>query len=280
MTDPLAPRDHEAIESLLGAFALDAVDPDEARMIEDHLPTCPRCRAEVDAHRGMAGALGNSVVALPAGLWNRIAEGIDQAPRRQVTPPPGLLDEPHLPPETAPGRFAAAPGEPQPRDRKWPGKQGRRWAVAALSAAAMVALIGFLTIGWVHANDQLVHTRTALAKASSNAQVEAALSTPGHRTVTLRSPAGNTVATVVVVPSGQGYFVSASMPALTRTQTYQLWAMFGDRAVSLGLMGNRPGHVVFTLASGTPTQLAVTVEPAGGVSRPDRLPVASGPLSA
>ncbi len=32
---------HHEIEELLGAYALDAVDADEARLVEDHLADCP-----------------------------------------------------------------------------------------------------------------------------------------------------------------------------------------------------------------------------------------------
>ena len=61
MTDSSAPHDHE-IEELLGAYALDAVNAEEATAVEVHLTTCPRCRAELDAYREMAAALGNTVI--------------------------------------------------------------------------------------------------------------------------------------------------------------------------------------------------------------------------
>ena len=50
---------HDEVSELLGAFALDAVDGEEYEQIEAHLSECPRCRAEVDAHREVAAALGN-----------------------------------------------------------------------------------------------------------------------------------------------------------------------------------------------------------------------------
>ena len=57
---------HTDVEGLLGAYALDAVDPEETERIEAHLADCPRCRAEVDRHREVAAAIGNSVEPLPA----------------------------------------------------------------------------------------------------------------------------------------------------------------------------------------------------------------------
>jgi anti-sigma factor RsiW len=59
--------DHTEIESLLGAYALDAVSPEEAAEIEEHLRTCPRCRAEVAALLGGGGA------EAPAGIWDKIS---------------------------------------------------------------------------------------------------------------------------------------------------------------------------------------------------------------
>ncbi|MGH2872076.1 MAG: zf-HC2 domain-containing protein, partial [Solirubrobacteraceae bacterium] len=53
--------DHHEIEELLGAYALDAVDPDERAAVDSHLAECLRCRAEVDRHRQIAAGLGNDV---------------------------------------------------------------------------------------------------------------------------------------------------------------------------------------------------------------------------
>jgi anti-sigma-K factor RskA len=300
MTDTSAPH-HEDVESLLGVYALDALEPDEAAAVEAHVAICPRCRAELDAHREMAAALGNTVVALPPDLWDRIAERVaewsrDDADDSAVPVPFARAVEP--PTLTSPAPASPAPpegaGQPPPRfDRPRsahpPSRHGRersarsarhRSATALAGVAAVAALLAFLTVSLVQANHQLGSAQQSLSDQSGTAEVQAALTTPGHRLVSLRSPAGRPVAEVVIVPDGRGYFVSSTMPALPADQTYQLWAMFGDRPVSLGLMGSRPANIVFTVASGSPTQLAVTVEPAGGVARPDHGPVASGSLDA
>ncbi len=36
---------HEQVQELLGAYALDALDGDEAAPVEPHLTGCPRCTA-------------------------------------------------------------------------------------------------------------------------------------------------------------------------------------------------------------------------------------------
>ena len=45
MTSHQPPMSHQEVQELLGAYALDAVDPELAAIIEDHLRHCARCRA-------------------------------------------------------------------------------------------------------------------------------------------------------------------------------------------------------------------------------------------
>ena len=77
---------HDEASDLLAVFALDAVDRDEHEQIEAHLAQCPRCRAELAAHRDVAAALGNSVEPLPEGLWSSIESRLP--PRPDEEPPP------------------------------------------------------------------------------------------------------------------------------------------------------------------------------------------------
>ena len=81
---------HQEIEELLGAYALDAVDPDEVAAVERHLVDCPRCRAAVDAARELAGSLGTAAAAAdgdvaPPELWGGIA-GSPAGPARGPAP--------------------------------------------------------------------------------------------------------------------------------------------------------------------------------------------------
>src|SRR5688572_24895940 len=71
---------HEQLQELLGAYALDAVDSDEALAIEAHLSECPRCRAEVADLREVAGLLSHAGAAAPEGVWDRIASSLTEPP--------------------------------------------------------------------------------------------------------------------------------------------------------------------------------------------------------
>jgi anti-sigma factor RsiW len=265
--------EHAELEELIGAYVLDALDPDETARLERHLDGCPRCRSEVDAGREIAGQLGTSIRVdseepLPPGLWDRIAENVATSSRRPPEPMPGLADG-------AATTAVVDLSEARAERNRW---ERARWAVAAVAVAAVVAVV-VLGTALAHTHHQLDQA-TNTPGGGQGAAVHAALATPDHRTVTLSSPEGAELAEFVVLPSGQGYMVWSKMPSLPTDETYQLWAIIGGQAISTGLLGHQPQHATFTLAStAKPSELAVTVEPAGGVTAPNRTPVASGGLT-
>lgn len=76
----MARRDQGDLHELVGAYALDALDADEAREFEAHLDECPRCRAELRDHRDTASYLAHAGAPAPDGVWERIAEQLDETP--------------------------------------------------------------------------------------------------------------------------------------------------------------------------------------------------------
>lgn len=109
---------HDEVAELLGAYALDAVDPDEAAAIEDHLRDCPRCRAEVEEHRETAAFLAHAGTDAPAELWTRIAGAIE--PSDVVVPLAPRIEQ-------------------RPRSGTW-----TRWVtpLVGAAAAAVIAVLG------------------------------------------------------------------------------------------------------------------------------------------
>jgi anti-sigma factor RsiW len=260
---------HDEVSELLGAFALDAVDHDEYQSIEAHLAECPRCRAEVDAHREVAAALGNSVGPLPEGLWSSIASRL---PRQDEGPPPMPLllrdrGGEDAAPAPAPVFQAPATSRPSRPSKAARSMRTRLGAVASLAvAAAAVAIV--LGVNLVHDDHQISQLQVA-AGTSAHAAVVAALRTPGRKIVNVESPSDHQLAEFVVVPDGRGYLVKSSLPVLASDQTYQLWGINGRHSISLGLLGRSPNQATFTAAgSKTPKTLAITAEPAGGSVRP------------
>jgi anti-sigma-K factor RskA len=253
---------HEEASDLLGAYALDAVDGDEFTELEEHLATCPRCRAELDSLREVAAAMGNSVEPLPEGLWSQIASRLPERQEDEEPPPmPRLTSEGRSPFRTpSAGR----------------GRRRRNTLVSlgaiAVAAAAVAVVLG---IGLVRADNKVDDLQSAQAAGSSTAV--AALGAPGHKLVDLETSSHTALAQVVVVPSGQGYLVSSELPPLGAGRTYQLWAVVGNRPISLGLLGDSPRQIAFTMAGSTrPAHLSITAEPSGGSVSPTGPIIASG----
>jgi len=253
---------HDQVSELLGAFALDAVDRDEYEQIEAHLSECPRCRAEVDAHREVAAALGNSVEPLPEGLWESIASRLPARPDEGAPPMPVLVRD------GAPGEDTPTSAFRTPRPART-GRSGRTrlFTVASIAvAAAAVAIV--LGVNLVHDDHQIAQLQNAVG-ASAHTAVQAALDTPGRKVVNVETPGHRQLAEFVVVPDGRGYLVKSTLPALPSGETYQLWGVSDRHTISLGILGQSPHQATFTSAgSRTPSTLAITVEPAGGSVTP------------
>ncbi len=248
------PISHPEIEALLGAFALDAVDGHEAEVVSSHLPTCPRCRSEVADHREVAAALGNVGTAAPSELWESIQASLEE-------PPPELRLTRVLPP---------------PRRQR-----SLRIALVAAAVAA-VAGVTFAVGAEIHALQHRVNgVSTAVSDHGLQQVVAAALVDPSAQRVDLRSPVSGYSAEAVVLSDGHGYLTDANLPPLSRSMTYQLWAVepTGQR-ISLGTLGPRPGLSPFSISAGSgATTLAVTAEAASGAVVSTRSALAWGPLT-
>jgi hypothetical protein len=115
--------------------------------------------------------------------------------------------------------------------------------------------------------------RTGLEQAAASAAIA-----PGARTVRLESTDRTYNADAVVLPDGRGYLVQFELPALAADQTYQLWGVYDDRTVSLGILGSDPTVAAF-VADGPVKALAITAERQGGVVSSSQSPVVAGPVT-
>ncbi|HET6795157.1 MAG TPA: anti-sigma factor [Acidimicrobiales bacterium] len=245
---------HDELRDLVAAYALDAVEADDARLVEDHLRGCPRCRSELAAHRETAALLAHSGGEAPPGVWDRIAAEI------HAEAPPAL---------------AVVVG-----DRRGSGDRRRRRASRALAglmaAAAAVALV-VLGVTVDHQSRRLDRLNAALAAQQTLQRATAAALDPRARRVVLASPEGGTVAVAALLPGGTGYVIPAALGALPPSRTYQMWWIVDGRPVSAGLMGSTPQATRVSVAEGA-TALAVSDEPAGGSRAPTTAPVASAAI--
>ncbi len=247
---------HDEFQSLLGAYALDALDADEMAAIEAHLAECPRCRSEVAAHRNTASLLATAGGEAPAPVWDRIAAEL----ALDASPPSELRLEPAKVVPIPVLRRVALP------------------AVAALATAAAVAA-AVLGVSAARLDHRVNHLSNALGAGGLQQAAAAAVLSPEHRNVQLVSASNRPIAQVVVLPDGNAFLIRSDLPALDPLRTYQLWGLANGKAVSLGLLGSHPQVAAFRVDAEV-SRLMVTAEPRGGVPQPTTPVLIQGDLRA
>jgi anti-sigma-K factor RskA len=193
---------------LTAAYALDALDPDEAEAYERHLSQCEECREQLAELNETAAALAFSTVAPapPARLRASILDAA-AAERSNVVP---LLR--------------------------------RRWVARGLAVAA--AAVACIAVGLGVSLSQSSHPQQSW--------------------------------TVAVGPNGKATISVSGLSAAPHGKTYEAWviptghaprpaALFSGSTSAMHLSGTVPQHAV----------VAVTVEPAGGSTKPTSTPIFS-----
>ncbi len=243
MTPELTP---DELRDLLGAYALDALEPDERAQVDALLLSDPSARTELHELQHAAAWLGHASLRPPASAWSTIAAEVD---RDLAT---------GTPPE---------PGTPMPAPTKLEPRRTTRWLVAA--AAVLVLAIG--AAGVIAVVDR------SSGPDSVTTKFEAALRDRSARPVTLHSSDGRYSARAVVLPNRTGYISKHSMPRVSSGRDLQLWSITPSGPVSIGLMRGT-GDVAQFRAPAATTALAVTNEPRGGSPTPTGAPIVSGDL--
>lgn len=248
---------HHDIEELLGAYALDAVDPDEAHLVEEHLAECPRCRAEVAEHREVAALLTSGTsTPVPDGVWDRIAADLGDTP-------------PAVPIEVAFGQRQA---------HKTMGRTRAGRVFAGLAAAAAVVVVALMGAGLVNQRSEIDRLDGEVAAAATDPLLNL-LQDPEAQVVNLQSDDGDAAARALVGRDGDSVLLASGLPALEGDATYQLWGLPEGRQsmVSLGVLGADPEQSEFHVEGGI-TSIAITREPGGGSTQPSSEALVTGTL--
>lgn len=272
---------HDEIEELLGAYALDAVSPEEADAVELHLRDCPRCRAEVAQHRETAGVLAYAGSPAPSQLWDRIADALEAddsaPPELDLARVVSMTDRAER--RAAMEREARRSGRRGDRRARRPGdRRALPLRVAAASAAVAAGVIGVLGVQVARLDDRTDQLADALGREGLDQAVQVALFDASARRIEMRSEDGARFAQAVVRDNGDGFIVRDNLPGLADDRTYQVWAIVGDQPVSIGVLGNDPGVAAFKVSAPGVTMLALTAERAGGAAAPTSSPVVAGML--
>jgi anti-sigma factor RsiW len=249
---------HPEVTDLLGAYALDALEPAELQSVDRHVQGCQACLAEVAEHREVAGLLTPGWAKPPPELWAKIAAALEEVP-----PPLDLAPVIAMKPAAA---------------TRTVGKPRRNFGVgiAAMVAVAAVAMVGFLGIRVADDSRRLDRYQDQAYPDQLTQSVNAALADPNARKVDLVSTDGYRNAQAVVLPDGTGYMVKSNLPQLSDQRTYQLWAVVGTSKISVGVLGPEMQHAVPFKMDGPVSALAITEEAAGGVVASRADPVVLG----
>ena len=242
------PRSHEELIDLLAVYALDAVDDDERAAVEEHLRVCPRCRAELADHREVTALLAHTGAPAPEQVWDRIARSLEEAP-----------------PAVPLGQVLAL------EDRRAARRANRALLVLGAAAVLVVAVLSFAVFRQSQDIDELKTNGIEQA-------AKAALEDPGSQLVELASEDDRVHASVVIASDGRGFVYEDTLPALSADETWQLWGVEGDEAISLGILGPDPDTVSFRV-EGDVELLAVTREQAGGVITSEEPATVAGQVS-
>ena len=231
----------DQLDDSVAAHALNALPEDERDLVETAIGFDEELNLHYEVHRRIAAELvegfSDVVPAASPDLWDRIALEA------------GLVTSPDP---------SSADATVTPTSFKW----RRLTPIVAGIAAVLVAVS--LTAG-------VLSTRSEPAGLEALAASSADL--PGSINAELVDPtAGTAVADVVVTTDGEGFIDGSALPTLAENRTYQLWAIVGERVISVGIMGNRPEISSFRV-EGQLAGLAISEEILGGVVVSEQDPV-------
>ncbi|MFE9808945.1 anti-sigma factor domain-containing protein [Streptomyces sp. NPDC005227] len=232
---------------LMGAYALDALDPAERTEFERHLGSCPVCRTEAEELRETAARLAAAATVRPRGEFRQDVltriEGTRQVPAHMLRT-----------------RFPAYSGR---------SRRAARWAVAACVAGALA--FGGASVS----QNQRAGAEQARAE-QRLVLVTALLAAPDTQTQSLPLTGDATARLVVSHQVDRALFAADTVPSPGRGRVYELW--FDDAGVMrpAGLVhpSRDPVTVLLDGGIGTASGLGVTVEPARGSAHPTSTPVA------
>lgn len=280
--------DHQAIKDLLPLAALDRLEPDEARTLQEHLRAgCDECEAELRELREAAASLALSLEqeSLEEGsedrIWDRLEARLHEAVAQPDRPTAREADSARRPTRGRVGAWRAATAvmaagivgmaiyAGQIRDRLRRANENHQQEIAAMDSR-IASMRAELTRARVEVG-------TLQRVLGDRIRLEKVLSAPDLRLTRLAplAPAPGAGAIVAVSATNKAaVFQAAGLPATPPGKTYELWWITKEHGpVAAGLFQAEDGRPVVAPVSLPPPGehvllSAVTLEPAGGVSKP------------
>jgi anti-sigma-K factor RskA len=238
----MARNEHSLLRENLPAYALGALDAEDARALEAHLQTCKACRTELADYRAVSD---NLLAALPP---------------RQPSPALRKQLQSRLP--------SARPAQKTAQPRFV-------WSFGRLAAGVALLLL-FVTnlFSFVQMRELQRQQLNVLRQLQNNQTALAMLSYPG--TEALPIDEGNISGTLLLDRErNSAALIAWNLPELPEEQVYQIWLIeSNDDRVSGGLFRSQADLPYTTQPVFSSRDISdfvgigVTVEPAGGSDRP------------
>lgn len=282
-----------ATRELIGAWAVDALDPDERALVDDLLARDPDAAREARSLQETAAVLAAAAAApAPEAVRAAVLAAVERTPQEG---PDGPADPaspaaeasrtagPHTgAPHTAPAHAAPTrPGTTRPgttgtatgpagRDSSRPGgrpavRRRRPWLTAVVAAAVAFAVAVPSTLAWRESQ------RAAELQARAD-RITSLLAEPGAQVLAADVSTGGTA--VAVVTDDAALVTATGVDAPGAGEVYQLWVMQDGVPVPDATSGLTDGVLqISTDAYRAGDALALTVEPEGGSAAPTTEPV-------
>jgi anti-sigma-K factor RskA len=256
--------DDDDIQSLAGAYALDALDDGERARFEAHLANSPQSREEVASLQAAASELSSTTPSEPP-------PSLRQSVLAQISSirplPPELKTDTAAEVDPVPSSVRSEPTPPSSLDSKREERLRRapplgRW-LAGVAAALVLVTGGLVWHPWAADTNRVQVSATQQVLQAKDAQ-------------RVQARIGDASATVVRSPTlRKAVIVTANMPPAPDGKVYELWLQKGQTMVRAGLMP--PGQANTVLLEGDAASakaVGITVEPAGGSQAPTNPPLA------
>jgi anti-sigma-K factor RskA len=262
---------HQEFLDQVDAYALGALEPTEARALEQHLASegpHPLCEAALARARETVATVAADLepVNPPPSVWEGIARGIAHGQE---------------PPSAAPRER-----EPVRAFRRVPA-----WTYGIAAAAVLTLIVAGVQVRDARRSAALAGASVAeCAKDLADARIDVLrkedalqlLVEPGTQLVSLKATPeaqgalAQSSGVVIFNPRGRALFVGKSFPGQP-TQDYELWLIRGGTPVAAGLLPTAPDGRVFAdvrpeiLTGGRPAAFAVSIEKKGGTDKPTKV---------
>lgn len=241
------------VHTLTGAYALNALPPEDRERFEQHLAECLSCAEEV-------AGFGETVAKLGAAAAEE--------------PPPHLREQTlnaakytrQLPPEV--------PGGNSDEFSRWRTIRQSRWwrrSGIAVAAAAVVAAVALGYQNVVISQRLSDHQRTN----DEYAALSKMLNAPDARVINHTAESGGTATAAVSYTRDKALVIASGLPDPPADHVYQAWVMEPEPR-SAGLLPPTQQDRTQLMAHGIDSgdKLGLTIEPSGGSSQPTTEPVA------